>query len=522
MTQDEIIAKYGKAVQQKDDPSSMSQDEIIAKYGKPVKSADTQSPLYQKPTAGMQMDDINQEAAEIPSNQQMQQQHPLGYKAAQYVSESPALSKAVKSIQPALDFSKKYIVNPVEEAGIPAFAGGRLQNIYDIGRSVANIPSDIASTVSGKQVPEIPSIDLSQDVPQDSVNKAAFFLGQLTGGVGTYQRAMKAAENIPETAAKFAPKFMEEGGKSVDFIKSLGDSALLSSRSLPAMIGRGALYGEATGASNPGGRTASGLAGGLLAPLQGISSKSIANAQAKIYTPLKALYKKGFNEVFKEADSQGISPALSKVFVPVTDDEVASLKSVKGSSGVIKRIQDARDNPTFENVHWAQSDLGKLVASKGPSSKYLSMENEGIHTASSMQRKLLDSLNSHMDELGQPGLSEKYQSLRAGYAQDVLPYESVGTGNYAKNPTRAKASQVVANIKKQKGDIVKDIPSYAEKVSKAQPYLSRDALMNTVMSQAIKKGAMVGLPIGAVYLASKLIGTEGIGRDINNVINQGQ
>lgn len=144
------------------------------------------------------------------------------------------------------------------------------------------------------------------------------------------------------------------------------------------------------------------------------TSKNLAAKITEDKSVIKNTYKNLYNGLFKKAEEQGIK-------------EIAK---PKGKINAIientpetyhKRLQQFIENPTLENAHWAQSDLGKLERSL-----------EKSHANNPLTKPKLDALKQAKDYKekikeamfagNKAKLEKEYNKITKGYANEVLPY----------------------------------------------------------------------------------------------------
>lgn len=302
--------------------------------------------------------------------------------------ESPSQPSSLGSnILNKLAIPAEYINKAVEGARLPSLAGGALQGLADTGISLANIP------LQGIGAPTIPHPDLQKYLPTDPASRAAFLGGEIAGSLpiagGLYK---KAGELLPGITGK---------------AKAIAD------------ILKGSAVGAATEEQGPYGREGGAVLGGAIPAISSFIPKKIANAIVQSKDEAQELYRKAYKSLFKKADEQGIK----NIKLPKVDTETifeGALPKYKES------LKDLLANPSLENAHWAQSDLGALTRHMENLSKQnplTSSQIKVLQKAKEAQKKILGSMFQASSK--NPELSAEYEKLSTGYNKDVVPFKSI-------------------------------------------------------------------------------------------------
>jgi hypothetical protein len=295
--------------------------------------------------------------------------------------------------------------------------------------------------------PQAPQGSLSE-VPADFIsnlmglgvavgNKAR----QIPGEIG--ESAMQFYEHpltAPPRAARSVLSGLLEGGKQL-WNLPLELNTYLASKNVPVFkqtspiaeklkIGDTGLQQAVMGDAQPGDQLWQDI--GSIAPmiaapetvtskLPAVTAKQIMKKIAADKASAKMVAKKEYGQLFSEAESQGISHA------PYSSEVTKNSKNIidNSQSKYHDSFKDYLENPTVENAHWAQSDLGALV-------RHL----EGIAEKTGLTQSQLKTLKAAKDARSQikksmfsnnvfganPALGIKYSQLSEKYAKDVVPY----------------------------------------------------------------------------------------------------
>lgn len=318
---------------------------------------------------------------------------------AEFHPENPS------ALNTAGDYAEKFNKS-VQASRLPALAGGLLQGTGDIGASLANIPLSLASLMSGKNL-NIPHPNLGQYLPNDLLTKGAFGAGEivpnLVGGVGI-------ANKVGEIA---------NATKNISRIPVVGSTL--------ARAGEGAIGGTLTGEDKEGSRASAAITGGVVNPIASAAkyvksllpeglAKNILSAKNAAQNKYSELY----DGLFQKAKNAGLHQTPLRV--PKINIDLIKNNSEKK---YYQSLDEFNKNPTLENAHWAQSDMGKLAANFDKLSRNNALTSTQIKTmeeAIEAQKKLRGSMFTGMTKSGSPDLANEYGQITRGYKTDVIPY----------------------------------------------------------------------------------------------------
>lgn len=275
-------------------------------------------------------------------------------------------------------------------------AVGLVQGLGDAAVSAFNFPGELYEAVGLKHPLKLPHPDLTGYYPQSEE-------GQFGGSVGSFG------------GETFAP-----GAGALSAIKSVNNPF--------AKMLLGALSAGATNAAtHEGNRAESGVEGVAAGLIPGIGSlvkaplsKTIAGNLLKDKDAVKSLYNAKYTGLFDQAAQQGITHvSIPKININTIKDS--------GMPKYYKSLQKFMTNPTLENAHWAQSELGglernlqKVAERTGLTPAQTKAYNEAIKAKEKIRKVMFSEHN-----LGsQPELAKTYEKLTHGYKQDVIPWNS--------------------------------------------------------------------------------------------------
>lgn len=277
----------------------------------------------------------------------------------------------------------------VEASRLPSIAGGFLQGAGDIAASIANIPASLRTKHESDyfgEMPKVPHPHLEKYIPQDPISKTAFLGGELGANIPGWL-------GIQSKISKLMPG--SQGAKRI------GKEALA-----------GATTGYALGEEMPGGRLASAALGSIVPPTTGLRSSKISENIAEHRGQITKEYSKKYEDLFKKAKEEG----LSEIKLPTVNYDLLQSNIPTKQFRSIRQLQN---NPTIENAHRAQSDLGKFISNN--KNKQLDSEtNKAIKEAIIAQKKLKGKIHTELSNV--KGLSNEYHKITKGYGEEVVPY----------------------------------------------------------------------------------------------------
>lgn len=356
-----------------------------------------------------------------------------------------------------------------------AFGGGAAQGIYNTGASVANLLPGV----------NISHMDARQKFGPNLSDSIAFTGGDIAGNLAS---------------------FLAGGGALGAAGKALGLARPAGLAGIAADIGKGAAAGYATGENQEGGgRGLAALLGGAFGGIEGaINSKKIANRIMADKAGIKKESNKLYNEVFDTAKKQGIEYAGK---APKVD--INSIK--KGSEGkFIKSLNEMVKSPTLENMHKAQSDMGKFMRNVKRTVKDGTAPSSTINAyakAGEAQKNILDSMYKTFNKSPDGNVLEKlYKGATENYLTKVVPYNrSKPISKYMEKEITEK--ELLKRLNKNqlfKTNIGKVDPTTGLLKEHAGTALAEkypEVALGNLLKKGSKKAAKLGTGVGAVTAA---------------------
>lgn len=317
----------------------------------------------------------------IPDNS-AQQPNSSQQAAQDFQPSKPAQPNKLKE-----NFGKALDALSMFKEGQQNMALGATKGVYDTARSVADL-------VPGVNLPDIDLYSSRHGDDQTSRLEygAGYLGGQLLGDTGVY----KGVSKIPG----------------------------LVSNGLAANSAKGAISLAATNENQPGGRAGGALLGAALGPLAGIGAKNVADTAVALRKGSISQYNHLYNTMFKDIEDSG----LKKVELPGKIN-TKLINRLPSSKDQLESLSNFMSNPTFQNAHTAQSELGKLIAKSNPYA-LSDVKKNALDEAIRAQDMIKNSFGSTLEKKGQTELAQRFKDITAGYAKDVVPYNHKAIRKY--------------------------------------------------------------------------------------------
>ena len=221
----------------------------------------------------------------------------------------------------------------------------------------------------------------------------------------------------------------------------------------------------------------------LTAKIPSVTSKGLANKILSNKFSAKEAFKQKYGDLFKNAEKAGIR----KVEKPKININVIEKNTVPKYH---KALLEFNKNPTLENAHLAQSDLGKMVRAFEKSLTPLaSPQIKALKEAVEAQNKIKHSMFNKS-----PELAKKYSETTHGYAKEVVPYTS------NKNIGKFQRGELTAQKLMQR---LKNDDAFMIAVGKKYPGIKINQLMQGKTAKLILKGLGLGAGVGVGSAAYK-------------------
>lgn len=300
-------------------------------------------------------------------------------------------------------------LQPINNLGL-ATSRGISQGSYDTAKSFLNLAPDVLNSVGALsnakgEVPNLPKMDFREGISSDPLSQLAFVTSDLGVQMGAGLKTYEGLSGIPALAGK-----------------SMAKSAV-----------RGATAGTLLNDDGPGGRTIGGLIGGVASPLIEMGDKRIADSIANTRKNLSDLYQKKYQDWFGKVADSGINTMR----VPQTLNKEA-ISVLPGSQRYLNSVSEFESNPTFQNAHKAQSDLGKFkrdidATKKSENRGYTSAESEAIKAISDARSKIQGAGSKALIDNGRSDLASEYDDIKNGFRDEVTPYFKKPIDEYMRN-----------------------------------------------------------------------------------------
>lgn len=313
--------------------------------------------------------------------------NPLAFKLAEYTSKNPNLAAFIeRAAEPAESINRF-----VENIGLPEIAPSFLEGVGNSGISLANLALKPYNLATGKDV----------RIPHSKIMDT--FFPERTG--------------IVSTAANIAGQFYPAAGANAILRESMRPQGLMG---FVKDILQGAGLGYALGENEYGERLPSALIGGAFGGVSGLGNKVIADRVNTFTKNLRNEFQQSYQGLFKKAIDSGIE----KVKYPnITPSNLNKIKKISSDTGTA--LERFHQNPSVENAHLAQSDLGKLISKiehdikKGGVS---SERNLALKAAKDADKRINGSIYTAFQKANRPDLAKEYAEITKDYAERGIPF----------------------------------------------------------------------------------------------------
>lgn len=379
---------------------------------------------------------------------------------------------------------------PINNLG-DATARGAVQGTYSAMSSLVDSLPDVLNTAGGfaqgQGVPKMPKLTLNgqslrSTIHSDPLSQLAFVVSDL------------GAQTL--------------AGGGVE--KGLSKVPGLAGRSLSKLATRGALTGAALSEDAPGGRLTGGVAGGIAGPLYNLMPKKVADSISDTRNAWAKQYNQHYDNWFDKVKDAG----GDNLDAPILDLE--SLKPLTGSTKYLKSVKKFQVNPTFENAHKAQSDLGKLERGTSESAKSAKgglsdAEHAGVAAAKKAQDAIEGAGLKRLVELKKPELVDEYLAIKKGYSRDVVPYLKPAIKSYSQGKLEPEDMLSALNSDQY----------FTPTAKKAHPdlmlYKKYGNQLPDLLKKALQGGAFTGGGVGVLKAYGSPFGGNGNDNDNSGV-----
>lgn len=349
---------------------------------------------------------------------------------------------------------------------LPA-AAGVVQGTVNTGASIANLLPGV----------NLPHLDLEQYLPE-GYSKLAAFGGELAAPLGIAGKGIKAVQSA-KPILKGVGGFFEKAAKNAGIGYAIGEQENQE----------GEKYGRGLSAA---------LSGAIPA-IGSITNKAVGNKIISKFKSDKAEIGEGYNKLFEAAKEGGVDK-VKNIF---THEDV--LDWMKGiPKDYRKSLERYSNNPTLENAHRAQSDLGaygsELNKAKEIQGTLPDELNRRLGHIDEAREKLREEImNSLFSNKKTAGLGWKYMDLTDQWREKIGPYMDVTDINKA----------VSGHI--DPGDLTsalgrKSAHPFRQLMGEQHPeLLINRAVANVLGNKYLKSGALGFGALGALALSQKIL-----------------
>lgn len=159
----------------------------------------------------------------------------------------------------------------------------------------------------------------------------------------------------------------------------------------------------------------------LAKKLPAVTSKGIINKLSGHKKEAKELAQSEYGQLFKEASDEGITHVIPPEAVSKNRHRIIANSQGKYN----KSLKEYLQNPTLENAHWAQSELGGLerhLNSIGEKNGLSPSQHKTLKAVEEARRSLKEEMFSKNVLGSNEQLGKKYSELSDKYRKNVIPY----------------------------------------------------------------------------------------------------
>lgn len=330
-----------------------------------------------------------------PGSMKYKKEHPYQWQIGEFINKRPDLQSFIKGA------SK--VAEPIGNVSGGALAG-LLEGLGNTGASVGNLIPDTINYFANTNIPTFPKANLQGLVPHGELGNIGYQGGKMGG---------------------------ELAGGAKMFGALPGDKASMLQNALKGMF-----TGAATGEQGLG-RGWNAAIGGALSPLSQLGHETIAGNILKSRKAAEEVSSKEYKNLFK-AYSEKVSPE-NDIIMPEGNFDYKNIKKGIPSSERMN-IDDYLNNPTLENAHKAQSDLGKEIrdlkrARKANKGNF--MKGRLLASLEDARASVKKGINLGLENADR-SLSKNYKDVTNRYRENVSPYHVKPIEEYKEIPVFPK------------------------------------------------------------------------------------
>lgn len=377
------------------------------------------------------------------------------------------------------------------ETGIKPVAGGISQGLYDVLSSAANLGLKGVNKAAGTDY-QFPKADFSSLISQTPKAQSAFRASELLSNAAGAGKIYKGLE---------AGRAALQAGKP---------AASLLSR---AVMGAGTGYIAGEGSDpNRSYRIPSAILGGAIPLALGVSSRGISSAMGKLYQRGLDIAEKEYAQVSNALEQRGID--ANKLRVPqvikrkfLSDDLKAALRG-KGRDARTTMLE-FEQNPTWDNAHRAQSDLGKaqrlLQKTAAKDANAVPRYAEKTQAIDDARKRLHGAMMKFLGDNNATDIAENYMQATKNFGRGVGALRDAGIDTYLRS--NQKAPEFLQKVLKNKDFLNSPISQEIPGLGFRRGFENLPKTAKAAIEYGLPAAAgMAGLGYGTGYYLSKMMG----------------
>lgn len=283
--------------------------------------------------------------------------------------------------------------------------------------ALTGLPIEQAVKETG-ETPQIPYLDLYGDVPDTFGKKAAFRVGEfgapLITGVGSIGGALTKGATIGESALA--------GGLA------------------------GYLGGGREGEGDEASRALSGAFGSIVMPATQLGSRAIAKKIVSKEAELSTKFKNDYQKIFDSLKDTSLAQRDLRVPAPLKTDAGKAL-SERLSANTKDSLRKFESNPSFENAHWLQSNLGKFVRELRGKRSLKQPEQEALNFAEDLQKRTHGSMSDFLMKNQKADVLSKYVDTTKDYAKEMVRFKKESIRAFK---DKGKPRELIKSLQKER------------------------------------------------------------------------
>lgn len=275
------------------------------------------------------------------------------------------------------------------------------------------------------------AIETAMNIPSALINLPGEVYG---AGKQAVTEPKRALQNVGAGFGELGHNILSVPGNIRDYLakKDIVSENSPSFRLPEAVLPKDYNYAEALGAQGehagdsllrglPSAAAAAPFASAIASKIPGITNKSIAK---KLSIDKRAAINEAgerYNDFFNKAKNYGVNEIERP---SINAGDIVKHSQPKHHEALIKFFND----PTLENAHWAQSDLGFLkrhLESVRKKQDLTSTQHNTLKNVIEAQNRLKSNMFNQKNMLKNPEFEKEYNQLSKNYTENVVPYKQI-------------------------------------------------------------------------------------------------